>query len=102
MNFWFNFDHFVIAFFYWALLSANLFGETLYEINAETQVNRVSSIFTSPLLAVKYLRFSHILIFAMDVGLKLLLALFLQSLFPLSTLGEHTWQTVLATTVILD
>ena len=91
LDFWLYINNFAIAFFYWALLSANLLGETLYELKAETQVNRVSSIFTSPYLAVKYIKLSHILIFAIDVGLKLLLALFLQSLFPLATFGNHAW-----------
>ena len=103
LNFWTIIDTLFTAFSYWALLSANLLGETLHELKSETRVSRVSSIWTSPLVAaIRYCRIKHAVVFAIDIVLKLLLALFLQSLAPSTSIGLHAWQTVLATTVVLD
>ena len=82
---WPTFDNFTIAFFYSLLLSANLLGETLYEFKWEPSVGRMSSIWVSPLLAGRYLRAGNVASVVVNVGLKIPLALLLQSLVPSTT-----------------
>ena len=109
-------DSFSVAFFYWLLLSANLFTQTLFELRLVASRNRLSNSLVNfnPIQAVRYL-FNNFATITLNVFFKYLASLFLASLIQncdtddgtittlfLCSAQKHTGLGLLVMTLFLD